>query len=90
MKMSHSRIRKHMDIKVQCIEIYKPINESSSRFNTVEAERNEPEDENVKRQRTRITEKGLQEGCSEIYVTDRVREECLKKEGIEMSRIDGS
>lgn len=53
MKMSHSRIRKHMDIKVQCIEIYKPVNESSSRFNTVEAERNELEDENVKRQRTR-------------------------------------
>lgn len=56
MKMSHIRIRKHMGIKVQCIEIYKPVNESSSRFNTVESERNEPEDENVKRQRKRITD----------------------------------
>lgn len=58
MKISHIRIRKHIDIKVQCIEIYKPINELSSRFNVVEAERNELEGENVKTQRMRITEEG--------------------------------
>lgn len=58
MKISHIRIRKHIDIKVQCIEIYKPINELSSRFNAAEAERNDLEDENVKTQCVRITEEG--------------------------------
>lgn len=58
MKISHIRIRRHVDIKVQCIEIYKPINELSSRFNAAEAERNELEDENVKTQCMRITEEG--------------------------------
>lgn len=58
MKISHIRIRKHIDIKVQCIEIYKPINELSGRLNTEETERNELEDENVKRQCMRITEEG--------------------------------
>lgn len=58
MKISHIRIRRHIDIKVQCIEIYKPINELSSRFNAAEAERNELEDENVKTQCMRITEEG--------------------------------
>lgn len=56
MKMSHIRIRKHIDIKVQSIEIYKPVKESSSRFNTVDAERNELGDENVRRRCTRITD----------------------------------
>lgn len=58
MKISHIRIRRHVDIKVQCIEIYKPINELSSRFNAADAERNDLEDENVKTQCMRITEEG--------------------------------